>query len=300
MFPSVLILSVFLLSILIILVRILSVLILYILRLSNDDVYNFLEATVEIHLCILFITYSMIALRTVMKSDTLTNEDSNTFHEEDSGDEMDTANDFCRICRGSSEAASKLIHPCNCYGSMMYVHFNCLKNWFRISTSIKNVIYMLLDANERTRQSLSCASCRSQYKGLILRKKQTPLFFYIWNNPWNLYSLFYGPTNPVPTRITMPYLCVFLKIYITWTTKPSDDLIQMFLRIGRGIFFPFPFYTFFLLCFLELGVEFVDLEMSYILLGHEIFITRDFIERERLTERTETETTNEEDNINRQ
>ena len=300
MLVSVLILSVFILSILIILVRILSVLILYILRLSNDNVYNILEATVEIHLCILFMTYSMIALRIVMKSDPLMNEDSNEFHEEDSGDEIDTASDFCRICRGSSEDASKLIHPCNCSGSMMYVHFNCLKNWFRISTSIKNVIYMLFDGNERRRKSLSCASCRSQYKGLIVRKKQTPLFFYIWNNPWNLYSFFYGPTNPVPTRITMPYLCVFLKIYISWTTKPSDDLIRMFLRMGTGIFMFFPIHIFFILCFLELGVEFVDLEMSYTLVGHETFITRDFIERERLTERTETETANEENNINRQ
>ena len=300
MLVSVLILSVFILSILIILVRILSVLILYILRLSNDNVYNILEATVEIHLCILFMTYSMIALRIVMKSDPLMNEDSNEFHEEDSGDEIDTASDFCRICRGSSEDASKLIHPCNCSGSMMYVHFNCLKNWFRISTSIKNVIYMLFDGNERRRKSLSCASCRSQYKGLIVRKKQTPLFFYIWNNPWNLYSFFYGPTNPVPTRITMPYLCVFLKIYISWTTKPSDDLIRMFLRMGTGIFMFFPIHIFFILCFLELGVEFVDLEMSYTLVGHETFITRDFIQRERLTERTDTETANEEENMNRQ
>ena len=73
----------------------------------------------------------------------LTKEDSNGFHEEDSGDEIDTASDisdFCRICRGSSEAASKLIHPCNCSGSMMYVHFNCLKNWFRFSISITNSI----------------------------------------------------------------------------------------------------------------------------------------------------------------
>ena len=300
MLYSVLIISVLILSVLIVFVLFLSVLIPSILRLSNDDAYDFLEATVEIHLSCLFMTCSMIALRTVMKSDTLTNEDSNPFHEEDSDDEIDTGSDFCRICRGSSEATSKLIHPCNCSGSMMYVHFNCLKNWFRFSTSIKNVIYMLFDGNERRRKSLSCASCRSQYKGLIVRKKQTPLCSYIWNNPWNLYSLFYGPTNFVPTRITMAYLCVFLNMYISWTTKPSDDLIQMFLRIGRGIFMPFPFYTFFILYFLELGIEFVDLEMSYTLVGHQTFITRDFIERERLTERTETETANEEDNMNRQ
>ena len=278
----------------------LSVLILSILCLSDDEPYVYLEATVVNYLASLFIIYSLIALQTVTKSNILTKEDSNGFYEEDSGDEMDTASDFCRICRGSSETASKLIHPCNCSGSMMYVHFNCLKNWFRFSTSIKNVIYMLFDGNERRRKSLSCASCRSQYKGLIVRKKQTPVFSYIWNNPWNLYSLFYGPTNSVPTRVTMGGLCVLLNIYFCWTNKPSDDLIRTFVRITSRIFIFSPLSFLTLTLFYEFGVEFVDLEMSYILVGHETFITRDFIQRERLTERTETETANEEDNMNRQ
>ena len=52
---------------------------------------------------------------------------------------------------------------------------------------------------------------------------------------------------------------------------------------------------------LELGIEFIDLEMSYILVGHQTFITRDFnfIQREGLTERTETETANEEHDMYR-
>ena len=261
-----------------------SLFILLILRFSNDDIYDHLEATVATYLSCLFVTYSLIALRNAMKSDTLTNEDANAFHEEDFDDEIDTASDFCRICRCSSEAASKLIHPCNCSGSMMYVHFNCLKNWFRFSTSTENVILMLLDANERTRTSLSCASCRSQYKGLIVRKKQTPLFSHIWNDPSNLYSLFYGPENSVPTRVTMAYLCVLLNTYFSWTTKPSDYLFRRFLTIGRRIFISSPFCLYIVIFFLNLGVEFVDLEMSYTLVGHETFITRDFIERERLND----------------
>ena len=276
----------------------LSVLILSILHLLSDDVYVHLETTVVNYLACLFVVYSLIALRTATKSNILTNGDSTAFHEEDSGDEMDTASDCCRICRGSSEAASKLIHPCNCSGSMMYVHFNCLKNWFRFSTSTENVILMLLDANERTRQSLSCASCRSQYKGLIVRKKQTPLFSYIWKDPWNFYSLFYGPDNSVPTRVTMAYLCVLLNLYFCWTTKPSNDVILLLLRFASRIFIFSPFSFLTLTLFLELGVQFVDLEMSYILVGHQTFITRDFIQRQRLTETTET--SNEEGNMNRQ
>ena len=285
----------------------LSVLILSILRLSNNDIYfYFFETTVVNHLACLFITYSLIALRrvmTAMKSDTSTNEESNGFHDDDFDDEMNTASDnlssdFCRICRGSSETASKLIHPCNCSGSMMYVHFNCLKNWFRFSTSITNVILTLIYADERNRKSLSCASCRSQYKGLIVRKKQTPFFSYIWNDPWNLYSLIYGPIHSVPTSVTMAYLCVFLKIYIFWTTKPSDHLILLLLRIAHRIFIQSPLSLLRVTFFLELGVQFVDLEMSYILVGHETFITRDFIQRQRLNETTET--ANEEDSMHRQ
>ena len=263
----------------------LPVLILSILRLSNNNIYVYIiETTVVNHLACLFVVYSLIALRTAMKT-ILTKEDSNAFHEEESGDEIDTASDisdFCRICRGSSETASKLIHPCNCSGSMMYVHFNCLKNWFKFSTSITNVIYTLFYADVRNRKSLSCASCRSQYKGLIVRKKKTPLFSYFWNDPWNLYSLIYGPIHSVPTSVTMAHLCVLLNIYFCWTSEHSADVILLLLRIAHRIFIQSPLSLLRVTFFLNLGVEFVDLEMSYILVGHETFITRDFIQRQRL------------------
>ena len=76
-------------------------LILSTLLLLNDDVYVHLEITIVIHLSCLFVTYSLIALRNAMKSDTLTNENSNAFHEEDSGDKIDTGSDsvspdFCK------------------------------------------------------------------------------------------------------------------------------------------------------------------------------------------------------------
>ena len=273
----------------------LLVLLLSILYPSKDDIFLFaVDRVVLNHLSRLFVIYSLIALRrvmTAMKSDVLTNEDSNGFHNEDFDDEVDTASDCCRICRGSSEAASKLIHPCNCSGSIMYVHFNCLKDWFRFSTSITNVILPL-------RKSLSCATCQSQYKGLIARKKLNTLFSYVWNDPWNLYSFFYGPQRSAPDRVTVGYLCLFLKMYIYWTAKSSDHLILLLLRMASDIFIFTPFFTIILLFFLELGVQFVNLEMSYILVGHEIFITRDFIERERLNETTGT--ANEESNMNRQ
>ena len=263
-----------------------SFFILSILRLSKDDVYARLELTAVNYLSCLLIVYSLVALQTATKSDALTNEDSNAFHEEDPGDEIDTASDFCRICRGSSEAASKLIHPCNCSGSMMYVHFNCLKNWFRFSTSITNVIYALFDADERNRKPLSCACCQSQYKGLIVRKKLNPLFSYFWNDPWNFYSLFCGPRNSIPIRVTMAYLCVLINIYFSWPSTHSDDFILLLLRIGhRIIMCSFTYLS--VTLFLDLGVEFVDLEMSYILFGHETFITRDFIQRKRLNETTD-------------
>ena len=276
----------------------LSIFLLSMLRFSNDDIYfNFIQTRAVNYLSCLLEVYLLIALRIGMKGDALTNKHSNGFHDEDFDDEMDTASDCCRICRGFSEAASKLIHPCNCSGSMMYVHFNCLKNWFKFSTSITNVIYTLFYADVRNRKSLSCASCRSQYKGLIVRKKPTPVCSYIWNDPWNLNNLFYGPSNSIPTSITMASLCVLVNIYFSWTSTHSDDLILLLLRIADCIFAS-SLTSLAVTIFLELGVEFVDLEMSYILVGHETFITRDFIQRQRLNETTET--ANEESNMNRQ
>ena len=52
-------------------------------------------------------------------------------------DELDNESEnrftpMCRICR-SNEPIHDLIVPCNCTGSLKYVHQSCLQNWLNIS-----------------------------------------------------------------------------------------------------------------------------------------------------------------------
>ena len=41
--------------------------------------------------------------------------------------------DVCRVCHCEEEEGRPLFHPCNCSGSIKYVHQDCLVEWFKVS-----------------------------------------------------------------------------------------------------------------------------------------------------------------------
>ena len=48
------------------------------------------------------------------------------------------SNKLCRICYGEEENdENPLLQPCTCSGSMKYIHLNCLKTWINTSVNIK-------------------------------------------------------------------------------------------------------------------------------------------------------------------
>jgi len=53
--------------------------------------------------------------------------------------------DVCRICHGEQSNEAPLIAPCNCSGSMKYVHQECIQTWLKSS------------------HSLTCELCRFMY-----------------------------------------------------------------------------------------------------------------------------------------
>ncbi|EEB11481.1 membrane-associated RING finger protein, putative [Pediculus humanus corporis] len=59
---------------------------------------------------------------------------------------------FCRICQSSSSPLNQLISPCNCKGTLAYVHFKCLERWLNCSSRI------------------SCELCHFQYDTLKTRR----------------------------------------------------------------------------------------------------------------------------------
>ncbi|KAL0278229.1 UNVERIFIED_CONTAM: hypothetical protein PYX00_000106 [Menopon gallinae] len=59
---------------------------------------------------------------------------------------------LCRICQGPSAATNYLVSPCNCKGTLAFVHFSCLEKWLNTSSRI------------------SCELCSFQYDTLQTRR----------------------------------------------------------------------------------------------------------------------------------
>ena len=80
-------------------------------------------------------------------------------------------NQACRICYGEeSDNDNPLISPCLCKGSMKYIHYLCLKNWF--NSKIENDIS--LDTEEREKgtityntRDISCELCKEKLPDYI-------------------------------------------------------------------------------------------------------------------------------------
>ena len=73
----------------------------------------------------------------------------------------------CRICFGmDSNLADPLINPCKCSGSMMYIHFNCLKQCLDIRTTKKSTDNYLF----YHWKSYECEVCLSEFPKYIKYK----------------------------------------------------------------------------------------------------------------------------------
>ena len=68
-------------------------------------------------------------------------------------------NNNCRFCLGDTIIESDpLISPCNCTGSMTYVHYKCLEKWIKnkINFEVENGMLIILWEN------LICELCKSK------------------------------------------------------------------------------------------------------------------------------------------
>ncbi len=48
-------------------------------------------------------------------------------------DDTEEEEDVCRICRMPADAEQPLYYPCNCTGSIKFVHQDCLLAWLKHS-----------------------------------------------------------------------------------------------------------------------------------------------------------------------
>lgn len=73
---------------------------------------------------------------------------SNSLSKESGGGEK-----FCRICADADQVGNQLVSPCECKGTIRYVHQGCLKESIRIT------------------RKLNCTICRRDYRGIRIGVK---------------------------------------------------------------------------------------------------------------------------------
>ena len=76
---------------------------------------------------------------------------------------------FCRICYGEeNEEDNPLVQPCNCHGSMKYVHLKCLKQWLKINTCVLQENDELLKIFKV--KKAECELCKTELPDFIRHK----------------------------------------------------------------------------------------------------------------------------------
>lgn len=76
---------------------------------------------------------------------------------------------FCRICYEEEDKEDNpLLQPCNCHGSMKYIHLNCLKQWLKTNT------FIIYDNNELCKtikfKEAKCELCQEKLPDFLQHK----------------------------------------------------------------------------------------------------------------------------------
>lgn len=96
------------------------------------------------------------------------------------------SNYTCRLCYLSdSSIDNPLISPCNCSGSMKYIHLSCLKNSISLKYTKKTNEYLEMFSF----QNYSCEICLTQYPKYIIYKTRVYYLFDIDLNKFENYVL---------------------------------------------------------------------------------------------------------------
>jgi hypothetical protein len=69
----------------------------------------------------------------------------------------------CRICLSEDEPENPIISPCNCTGSVKYIHVKCIKEWLEGKKHMK----LTPQVNSYIWRGLECEICKSFYSDTI-------------------------------------------------------------------------------------------------------------------------------------
>ena len=91
----------------------------------------------------------------------------------------------CRICFETTNQ-NEMLSPCDCSGTMAYIHSNCLKNWIQ------------------TKNEVICDICKQKWRGVTIFTKNKNFIDYLKADPY-------------------PWYCVAIIIFIS--LLPISDII---------------------------------------------------------------------------
>lgn len=67
---------------------------------------------------------------------------------------------ICRICLGEDEPENPIISPCNCTGSVKFIHLECIKEWLEGKKHKKETPIV----NSYIWRGLECEICKGMYE----------------------------------------------------------------------------------------------------------------------------------------
>ena len=164
----------------------------------------------------------------------------------------------CRFCMEASEETSKLISPCDCTGSLEFVHFDCIKNWIELSNND------------------FCPTCQTPYVGLVMTSSRISI------------STFLGAFPEINKELANGILATALIVYIILIGSMAafhPYISEGFLSIFKYLIFVFNACMFFRLIVLSselfkvlkdvptLYRAYIALHKSYKVTGFEDWIT---------------------------
>uniref|UniRef100_A0A383W7B3 RING-CH-type domain-containing protein n=1 Tax=Tetradesmus obliquus TaxID=3088 RepID=A0A383W7B3_TETOB len=100
---------------------------------------------------------------------------------------LDSNQPRCRLCWGGEDEGGQLISPCQCRGSMEFVHFGCLQHWLEVTRQ-----------QGRSRRSIRCEICKAKYSSTAVRsiiagqEQQQQLLPGVWQDPFTVASIIHG------------------------------------------------------------------------------------------------------------
>jgi len=69
----------------------------------------------------------------------------------------------CRICLSEEEPGNPIISPCNCTGSVKYIHLDCIREWLEGKKHKKCTPFV----NSYIWRGLECEICKAFYKDIV-------------------------------------------------------------------------------------------------------------------------------------